>query len=145
MTVMNLDKFKGSQNVKDQVTYHLTSSQTQYYHQWKWSSHSTKTICQVDFKLSRCVAEGLKICMCAFAAVWMCDEVNISKNLCYFTLRASSSTPPRTNGDSATLLSLQPTSWLKLGLRLLQSLVWRAHVLSGHCPGQEFSENKQPY
>ncbi len=29
-------------------------------------SHSVKTVCQIDFKLGRCVAEDPRICVCAF-------------------------------------------------------------------------------
>ncbi len=48
---------------------------------YKCPSQSATTICQIDFKLVRCVPDDPRMCMCAFGAVWMHESFNINKNL----------------------------------------------------------------
>ncbi len=88
------------------------------------SSHSTKTICQIDFKLGRCVADDLRRCVCTFNAVWMCDSFVINKISCHITLICFFfCVESMSKNTKSASLPLQPTLWSKVGLHLNCSLL----------------------
>ncbi len=47
---------------------------------------SVKSVCQIDFKLGRCIADDLRMCMSAFGAVWTHELFNINKIFCQFSI-----------------------------------------------------------
>ena len=82
------------------VEYHTIKAKN--LHVSVCSLHNAETVYQIDFKL-----EDLRMCMCAFDAVWICKAFyknwisTIFQKKFNFTSRATSSAPWSHNTDSA--------------------------------------------